>query len=71
MTKLNYIEDNGQTYTDCVVEIFNMQLVSISFVISRNDFFFVNHTEDHLDKIPSRMYPISHKRMHIFNYSRS
>jgi hypothetical protein len=66
-----YIENSGQTYGACIIEIFNMQLVSISFVISRNDFFFVNHTEDQLDKIPSRMYPISHRRMHIFNYSRS
>jgi hypothetical protein len=71
MIKIRYIEENGQTYTDCVVELYNMQMVSISFAVSRKDFFFVNHTEDKLDKIPSSMYPIAHRRQHTFNYSRS
>jgi hypothetical protein len=71
MIKIKYIEDYGQTYTDCVVEIFNMQLVTISFAINRKDFFFVNHTQDQLDKIPSRMYPVSYRRLHTFNYSTS
>jgi hypothetical protein len=69
MIKIKYIEDSGQTFMDCLVEIYHMKMVNCSFIIKRNDFIFMNHSEDQLDKVPSRIRPVYYRRLHVFTNS--
>lgn len=64
MIKYDYIEEAGQHYWQCLVEIANPKFVNHAFVYDHNSFYNMVHVEEYLDR-----FPVKHTRKHVFNYA--
>lgn len=71
MIKYDYIEEIGQHYYQCVIEIHNMNLIDYSFFYSLWDFYNIVHTEVNCSNPVKEMKVYGTATKHVFKYSMS
>lgn len=69
MTNIDYIEEIGQHYYQCIIEVRRMNLVTFSTSYDRNRFYIIMHSEIGLDPLPKGFKVYRTVTKHKFKYS--
>ena len=69
MIRIEYIEDRGQTYSQCVSEISKIRYIDFSYTQKNREFFVIINTDVALSMIPSRNSFLAERKHHAFKFS--